>query len=358
MATGDSWSDPYIIHNYAEFRASWSATQGKYYQFADINVSGGSYSISGAGTQANPYRVSTYKEMLYITGASYVYECKLIDFDVESPTAVRKYMYGTGDNAVFCAFDPTDSTIDFNDVSQEYIGPIEIYNHYDFNGWTFLNPRLSLAGGVSAVLTCGNQTPSLSSVHNLIMLNCMAKGINNSFDKALFCVDIEDSILHITFDATDIGDKQVLFNLGTSYGMGFNRNSLVLKVIGTANSRFAGSGYGSANIQDSILDLDIDIGAVGWTNGNGYLDILRSTIKGTIDCTSYSSYFFGVMSNCIFDCTCTNTALPKPAIYYSSVYNNEKVGWTDDTGLVGVTSEQLLSPTALQAAGLSIGVDT
>lgn len=358
MAQGDSWDNPYIIHNYTEFIASRSATSGKYYRFADIHVNGSSYDIVGDGSYYNPYQVSTYKELLYVTGASFVYECRLVDFNVENPTAIRKYVYGTDDNLIYCAFDPTDSTIDFNDISQEYIGPIEIYNHYDFNGWTFLNPRLTLSGGVSAVLTCGNNSSSSASVHNLIMLNCMAHAENTIHDSVLFCVDVEDSILHITLDATDLGDKQVLFNLGASYGMGFKRNSLVLTVNGTADSRFAGSGSGSANIQDSVLDLNIKIGSVGWTSGNGYLDVLRSTIKGKIDCNSYTSYFYGAVHDCIFDCICTNPAMPTPAFYSASVYNKEKVGWTDHTGLIGVTSEQLLSPTALQAAGLSIGVDT
>lgn len=365
-----SQANPYVIDNSDGlawdnfvYMNTGSLAYGDYVTFADVHVDeNGNFDISGTGTSSDPFIVSTYREMLHCTGASSIHQCKLIARD--ETTREMTYRYDIEDTETheitskYCLYNPAPTTIDFNDISETYIDSIRVINKWDCNGWTFLNPRVNMNGGSSnpnAIFY--NDISNANYISNLIMLNCMAKPTSTQYNSYVFAIKVTDSIMHIDIDASNLGDTNYLFLcMAGSYTSGFARNSSALKVTGSSTT-FNGSDSGSILIEDSLFDWDIDVYTIGHSS-NCYSDVLRTTIKGKAKCTTYGSGFFGVFSDSIFDVDCTTAFFPAPVIKDASVYNNEKVSWTDSSGLMGVTSAELLSPTTLQSKGLAIGVDT
>jgi hypothetical protein len=174
------------------------------------------------------------------------------------------------------------------------------------------------------------------------------------------------TIMQIEVDATGISSSQdnvgVNFAMDTdTYGGRFEKVSLALKIIGNCSLFNSGSGHGGFNIVDSIVDIDANGTYLGRATSyvGATLYLLRSVLKGKINFTTQNTYsYIYRMSDSIHDVEYNNTPSPPRTSGTNCVFNKDKVNWSDTTGLTGVTSAQLLSPTALQEAGLSIGVDT
>ncbi|MDO4864719.1 MAG: hypothetical protein Q4A05_11170, partial [Ruminococcus sp.] len=132
MAAGDSWSEPIVVDNWLDFRA---VSSYRYVKFANPHETGGTITLDGDGTVANPYIVNTYEEMLYATGASHIWQCKLIN------RGTRLYKYtDNNDNSIYCLYDASKSTIDFKTDADMpdggYTDSVTINVYVDFNGWT------------------------------------------------------------------------------------------------------------------------------------------------------------------------------------------------------------------------------
>ena len=118
-----------------------------------------------------------------------------------------------------------------------------------------------------------------------------------------------------------------------------------------------------------MVSVDIEVADTVLNNTANQLGLYRSIVTGNVKCRQSSSRtggypLFATAYSSIYDVK--DEDLDTPARAYpmiqnvqSSVYNKEKnTNWTDKTGCVGVTSEELLSPTTLRSKGLPIGVDT
>lgn len=367
MAAGDSWADPIIIGENAttatevweDFLAKKNDGSGKYMRFKNVNTS-----ISGTGTQADPYQVSTYQEMLTATGAEYIYECKLINYDVESPTAIRTYMYKNNDIVKYCAFDPQPTTIDFNSISNnEYISNQAVSNHIDVNGWTWLNLKIYINGGQAGAMFTSNYTSNNDAdISNLILLNTQAKTNVSNDGCYVFNIKMVDSIMQLDIDASGMGTNQILgFSYTDNYGCGLESCSVIFKTTSNNNCQFSPSySGGSIPIKNSVVDFDVVCKTFGTrTSGNARFSVNRSVLKGKIKYSSISNYATFNVYDSIIDIDFDSTTNPSPPGGKSnSVFNKDKVNWQDSTGFVGVISSELLSPTTLQTKGLPIGVDT
>ena len=369
-------ADPWIVHNWSEFTEKKADGNNKYIRFTDINIDeNGDFVIEGDGTSSNPFQVSTYNEMLYVTGAHFIYQCKLMESEDEnndavaiSPTEPRMYYYDDGESDIkYCLFDPRPSTINFNDISDGYISNFYITNHVDCNGWTWLNARVNMDdSSIPGIFTASNMlvASSKASVRNLILLNCQAKATRSTC--YLFSMKMIYTIMQIEVDATGISSSQdssgVNFaNDSDTYGGRFEKVSLVLKIIGNCSLFNSGSGNGAFNIVDSIVDIDANCTYLGRKTSyvGATLYLLRSVLKGRINYTTQNNYSYILqIDDSVHDVEYNGTPSPPRSSGVNSVFNKDKVNWSDTTGLTGVTSAQLLSPTALQEAGLLIGVDT
>ena len=119
----------YVVSTWDEFLEYNSS--GNNIKFANPHEVNGEIVLSGTGTQADPYIVSTYEEMLFATDATYIWEVKLINREQ------KIYRY----NDIYCRYDDSLSTIDFNLIQPEgFIDSLYfLADRIDFNGWTLLN---------------------------------------------------------------------------------------------------------------------------------------------------------------------------------------------------------------------------
>ena len=120
---------------------------------------------------------------------------------------------------------------------------------------------------------------------------------------------------------------------------------------------------GNIVLTDSVIELDVSItGQMVCSSDSNALGLKRSLVKGTLSFSAGDNgrMFHGVEDSIIDVYVPSSTNLGRPqGTLLRSVFNKQKItSWSGVTGLAEVTSADLLSPTALQAAGLSIGVDT
>lgn len=381
-------SSPFIVHDWTEFGSvNTSANQGKYIRFADIHVENGDWAISGSGrSAADPCVVSTYREMLHATGAANIHLCKCINKNL--PNEERLYRYDEEDpethevTSTYCRYNPAPSTIDYNDISTGYRSEIYIWTHVNFNGWTLQNFKIQVSSNSNSAYQRGffgfNSNMGLSNsqveVYNVIIANAQLKAV--SVDPCLFPLNIHDSIVQIVVDYSNPpagSDPRIAIYYSGSYGCGFARNALTLKIFSShSNGAFicGHENYGAVNVEDSIIDLDIDIPWYSTAWGSKF-QLVRSVMKGKYKYSSYrgnlgSTGLIGSCIDSIYDVEHISTIEPPYPTGNSThcIFNNDdkespaiKTNW-NRTGWTGVTSAQLLSPSWLQEyTDFPIGVD-
>ena len=119
-------------------------TSGNNIKFANPHEENGTIVLAGDGTQNNPFIVSTYEEMLFATHATYIWQVKL--FDREQKLYRYRYISDYDEqrnpiySEIFCKYDDSRSTIDFNDIQPNgYTSAFSFNPAMDFNGWTLKN---------------------------------------------------------------------------------------------------------------------------------------------------------------------------------------------------------------------------
>ena len=351
-----SQANPFVIDNsdgqaWSNFNTLNSNYTGKYITFADIHIDSiGNYTISGSGTQADPYIVSTYREMLHCTGASNIHQCKLIDNTL--PDRELLYRYDTENpethvvTSIYCRFNPAPSTIDFNDLFVETIGGILVNNYVYFNGWTMLNFNVSINSHDFFYTSDTSKT----QVRELFLLNAMATGDETKV--VLFSVHMVDSVVQIEC----VADSSTNVYVGRSLyaGMQWDRSSLHLTIHNCGG--FSGAMSNQNVFADCVVVLDVKCGSAFGSSGVSGFYLRRSVMKGTIQNSSSEGTFVDGGENGIYDVEST-AVIGRPRDGENCIFNSEKVSWTIN-GWVGATSAELLSPSTLRSKGLSIGVDT
>ena len=361
-------ADPWIVHNWQEFLDYKSSGSGNYIRFADIHVdANGNFDIEGSGTEEDPYIVSTINEMLHVTGATYSYECHLVEKMINDPTADRHYIYydSLNDTTIYCTFKPIPSTINFNSIYDDYCDYLSISNKIDVNGWTWLNLRLTCSYSNGAIYCYYNYENDLSYIQHLVLLNCIIK-LGDAV--AFLCARFNDSILHIS-----VGEGNGLNRYGFRYNRSgstrdFYRCSVSLSV-NTPNRTLYGVYSADTGLcfYDCKVTVDLDVNDATANYATNLLFLYRSVATGNAKyrCTSHSGAFplFCATYDSIYDIkdediNAETNAYPQPYDAQRSVFNKTKnAWWTDMTGLTGATSDELLSPSTLQSKGLLIGVD-
>lgn len=358
---GQAWSDFNTLNNNSD-------NNGKYLRFADVHVDeNGDFDIDGTGTSADPFIVSTYREMLHCTGAPNIHQCKMIAKD--STTREMTYRYDSENpethvvSSTYCRYNPVPTTIDWNSISEGSRSTIYVSMHCDFNGWTLLNFRISSGdrGSWGGFFTCGWVSNDKADVYNGFFLNtqiiCSSDGYTS-----LFNANIHDNIMHIDVTSTT-PPSSVGFCYAESYGHGFYRNSLTLKIYG--NRGLSGYNIGeNYEIVDSVIYLDAEFQVYGIPDSdgsNGSIKLLRSTLKGKYKfVTAGTKSFIRSCTDSIYDVeSISEAAAVAPQVDGTRcIYNSDKVSWSR-TGWEGVSSEHLLSPSWLQEhTNFPIGVDT
>lgn len=350
----------YVVSSWDEFLQH--NTSGDTVKFANPHEVDGEIVLSGTGTQADPYIVSTYEEMLFATGATYIWQVKLINRDRK----LYQYRYIV-DYAqpnepiyadVFCIYDDSLSTIDFNDVQPEgYNSNLVISANVNGNGWTWKNIVLNN----SEISFTGSAAPI-----QLIFSNLYSKLTSSS--SVLFRVPsgINNSILDIFCESTASGAS--VFR-GASSGVDCNSLSVNLKTRGSTIQFGTNSSSVYIKLKNTRLNLDVD--AEGFYIGSspsGYAygtPLENVVVTGEIKTSSTDDVPLGrSITNCIFDVSYSGNGKllvsSNSTVKTASFYNSDKV--EDETGLavtnmIGATTADLKSAQYLYDNDLPIGVD-
>lgn len=322
-------ADPYIVNNWDDF-LTVSSNSSNYVKFANP-----SRTITGDGSSSNPFIVSTYEEMLTKTGATYIHQVKLIDREA------KKYKY----NDVYCIYDDSLTTIDFNDVYPEgTTDDLAIYAHVDYNGWTFRN------------LTLRYRLIHSYRLNNIRMINTIIRISTSSVNYGVIMSEggIKNSIFDIYVDEMRSSTGDMLFYLGGSEATGMNNCSINL-----GSSWSVWLGYGS--IVNSKINLDVHgtrfyIGR----RRESSMSLNNCLLTGTVESTAAAPILGNSIRNTIYDVEFIGEPPSDDAdSLYTSFYNSDKV--TDASslthGLIPATTEQLKDAQWLYDHGLPIGVD-
>jgi len=139
----------YVVSTWDEFLQH--NTSGDTVKFANPHEVDGEIILEGSGSQSNPYIVSSYEELLFATGASYIWQVKLVNRDKK----LYQYRYIAGyvqPNEpiyadIYCRYDDSLSTIDFNQIQPNgYYSALTIYPVLNLNGWTWKNAVFHRSG--------------------------------------------------------------------------------------------------------------------------------------------------------------------------------------------------------------------
>lgn len=227
---GTSWDDPYIVDNWEDFVTynADSAYNNKYMKFANP-----SRAITGDGSQENPFVVSTYDELLEKTGASHAYQCELVNEET------KLYMH----NDVFCLYDSSLTTIDFNNTEFPSTA-LSIRLNIDFNGWTLANIERS----VGSYPIASFEATSLM-IKGLILKNFVASGVNNIFGNYAYTTTIDDSVINVILNSTN--------NNGALRLNAFNVKNSSVSI--TARGKTIASGDSTNKVEQTNIYYDVDV---------------------------------------------------------------------------------------------------
>lgn len=230
MAAGDSWADPIIVDNWADFVAynADSAYNNKYMKFANP-----SREITGSGTQTDPFVVSTYDELFAKTGASHAYQCELVNAET------RLYMY----NDIFCQYDSSLTTIDFNNTEFPSTA-LSIRLNIDFNGWTLANIDRSVDSYSIARFDTTNLT-----LKGLILKNFVVSGVNSIFYDQGYYTTIDDSVIKVILNSTS--------NSGALRLNAFNVKNSSVSI--TAMGKSIESGDSTHKVEQTNIYYDVNV---------------------------------------------------------------------------------------------------
>lgn len=345
----------YIVSTWDDFlRYNDSANTVKFANPHEVN---GEIILQGNGTQGNPYIVSTYEEMLFATKATYIWQVKLIDREqklyryryVSDYDEQRNPIY----SEIFCKYDDSLSTIDFNDIAPEgYNASLEIRPIVIGNGWTWKNIVLNENGYIIFQI-------SSRPVSQLIISNLYAKGS--------YCIQtnggFKDSILDLFCESVNL---MTVFTTATNGGVVFKNMSINLKARGREVS-INKEEYYYVVLKNCRLNLDVDttkftIGYFkSWPYGTELNNvIITGDIKTSIN--NEDVQLGRSIRSCIYDVSYSGNSRLEidDIVSTTSFYNSDKV--KDETGLAvknmyGATTEELKSAQYLFNKGFPIGVD-
>lgn len=227
----------YVVSSWDEFLQH--NTSGDTVKFANPHEVNGEIVLEGSGSQSNPYIVSTYEEMLFATGASYIWQVKLVNRDRK----LYQYRYIVGyaqpDEPiyadVFCIYDDSLSTIDFNDIQPNgYYSVLNISPVLNLNGWAWKNAAFHDRGHFYFYNTVSNAIFEDFFSDNMVTsygccISCGSQASNikmsGTFDtdgKAVFGVRSGSNsayrgLINSSFDFTLLGKSNMFTDSGSGY---------------------------------------------------------------------------------------------------------------------------------------------
>lgn len=318
----------YVVTSWEDF-LSYN-TSGNNIKFGNPHEINGEIILEGDGSQSNPFVASTYEEMLFATGATYIWEVKLIDKE----NKIYKY------NDIYCRYDDSETTIDFNIIQPEGFAERLYFlaDKIDFNGWTFLNIIIKYD------MVFGNESNNAYTNGRFINL------IKNNNEDGIY-IHRPSYVTYCIFDIiveSTSSNNYAVFDELPSY------SAITVHAKDGSNCKL--SSDASYWVQNSVINLDV---SCYWKFGDMALENCLITgncetqFSGTIPlCTSYTK-------NTIFNFESTYAWSVPSSVSAITLLNSTKApNVTSSAALFKlVPDEDMRSAQKLADLGLPIGVD-
>lgn len=289
--------------------------------------------MTGTGTAADPYIVSSYTEL--------------------------EEAVSTSSDGSYIAFDPnaTDKVIDMNEVYPEGCPTLNLrLRHLNGNGWTIRNLYVK-----SIWINLGDGNDNNNAIYNLSVESFRHES-TSPFIRANFTNYYRDG--QVIHDCSFSGiTKASVFFYGTSWTpVCLKKCSFNIEYNGTSTFRLTNSCDSEINFENNVVKIVMRTGAI---YSSGFLKQSGNVINNLFDITTIASESFKISSSsCNFtdnviignhsgDITCSHSGQTGVSIFNSDTMPN--VVSTDY--LIGCTSAQLLDAAYLSSIGFSIGVD-
>ena len=365
LGTGSS-SSPFIVYCWDDFlKVNFNTYNVK---FANPHEVDGTITLEGSGSQSNPYIVSSYEELIFATGASNIWKVKLVDRDKKLYQYRYIVDYAQPDEPiyadVFCRYDDSLSTIDFNDIQPNgYTSAFNFNTTMNFNGWTLENAVFHSYGYFRFML-------SLS--------NAIFKNFYSDNTRTISCITCDAQASNIKMSGTFDTQGMAIFGVRSGYSSSYRgliNSSFDFHLIGKSRLfQDSGNSYTPAieNCNINFELIDNRTSAVSLGNSTEYYNcLLTGNIKApncTTSCdTSTQLLYAGSRYNIINITAEVEEGHNKPNINLIAnnptslvIYRNDgNVDYynTSYQNLVGVPESTLKDAQTLHDLGLPIGVD-
>ena len=352
-------ADPYIVSSwdeYLEVRPETVATE-IFIKFGNKNIENGEFTGSGSGTRDNPYICNTFEEICITLGCHKIWQADIYD-DCEETDKMKVYYNSKTDK--YAKHVRTSTTIDLEEyLDRDDVTTLDIGGVVDFNGWTLTNIRSI------------NTTDFLNlyKISSVIITNFVGEYDDNFYrvisDNTRY---IYDSTIQIHISAPKRSDYSYAIDiLPWLYdGLTVKRTSFDISGICTVFGFAQASSYQSRELKmyDSIANFDLSVRYISENNVGSYYN---TKFTGEIDAMETSlnedAHMIGyTFSDCIIDANIhtsdNNKCMTKSSTNANNLYNSDKISVSSSTnGFTGISTESLESAEDIAATGFPIGVD-
>ena len=350
-------ADPYIVSSwdkYLEVRPS-SVTTETFIKFDNKNIVNGEFIGSGSGTRNDPYICNTFEEICITLGCNKIWQADIYD-DCEETDKMKVYYNSKTDK--YAKHVRTPTTIDLEEyLDRDDVATLDIGGVVNFNGWTLTNIR------------CINTTDFLNlyKITGIIITNFVGEYDDNFYrvisDNTHY---IYDSTIQIHISAPKRSDYSYAIDiLPWLYdGLTVKRTSFDISGVCTVLGFAQASSYQSRELKmyDSIANFDLSVRYISENNVGSYYN---TKFTGEIDAMETSlnedAHMIGyTFTDCIIDAnihTSDNNKLrTRSSSNTNNLYNSDKVSTTMN-GFTGISSASLEKAEDIADTGFPIGVD-
>ena len=353
-------ADPYIVSSwdeYLEVRPSSVATE-TFIKFDNKNIENGEFTGSGSGTRNDPYICNTFEEICITLGCNKIWQADIYD-DCEETDKMKVYYNSKTDK--YAKHVRTPTTIDLEEyLDRDDVTTLNIGGVVNFNGWTLTNIRCISIDYFLKVY----------KVKGVIITNfvyeCEDAG-KNVFDSMVY---IQDSMIQIHISmpiAPSMSWSLKVFSI--NYG-GSKIKKSTIDVSGICNDfalcESSSTASNECYIYDSIVNYNLSVrrlyeyykGTYFNTKLTGKINTVQGSTGAGTNHVLGRSFKDSIIDVEIEDASDYNFFKTIDANNTNSLYNSDKLSLASGTnGFTGITTESLESAEDIAATGFPIGVD-
>lgn len=353
-------ADPYIVSSWDEYltvRPSSVATE-TFIKFDNKNIVNGEFTGSGSGTRNDPYICNTFEEICITLGCNKIWQADIYD-DCEETDKMKVYYNSKTDK--YAKHVRTPTTIDLEEyLDRDDVTTLDIGGVVDFNGWTLTNIRcISVSGFLR-----------MYKVTGVIITNFVYECDDSNWDVFYSMAYIYDSMIQIHLSMpiiVSMGYRLQVFSY-RSGGSKIKRSSIDVSGVCNNFCLCEDSSYAEnvCHIYDSIVNFDLSVKCLYEYNSGKYFNTKLTgkinTLQGSTGANTNHilgrSFTDSIIDVEIEDASDYEVFRSSDTTNVNSLYNSDKLSLASGiNGFTGISTESLRSASDIADTGFPIGVD-